>query len=100
MGGTCRALMIPGSIAAPVALWSCTMTWVRPNTSPEQVKQDSAGCRIAAYGKYPERMVHVESDNRREPSRDEDTNTLLRDEEAKYCMRQRGYPFEHARGGA
>lgn len=92
--------MIPGSIVALVALWGCTMGWVRPNTSPEQLEQDGAECRIAVYGKYPERMVHVASDNHREPSRDEDTNALLRDEEAKYCMRQKGYTFARARGGA
>jgi hypothetical protein len=100
MDGTCRALLIPGSIVSLVALCSCTMAWVRPNTSPEQVQQDGADCRIAAYGKYPERMVRIESDNPREPSRDDDTNALLRDEEAKYCMRQKGYAFERARGGA
>jgi hypothetical protein len=100
MDGKCRVLMIPGSIVALVALWSCTMGWVRSNTSPEQVEQDGAECHIAAYGKYPERMVHRASDSPREPSRDEDTNALLRDEEAKYCMRQKGYAFEHVRGGA
>ena len=99
MDEKCRALMILGSIFALAALWSCTMGWVRPNTSPEQVEQDGAECRIAAYGKYPERMVHVESDNRREPSRDEDTNTLVRDEDAKYCMRQKGYAFERVGKG-
>jgi hypothetical protein len=100
MDGACRVLMVPGSVVVFVALASCSMGWVRPNTSPEQVQQDGAECRIAAYGKYPERMVHVESDNRREPSRDEDTNTTVRDEEAKYCMRQKGYAFERVRNGA
>jgi hypothetical protein len=99
MDGKCRTLIIPGSLVAPVALCSCTMGWVRPNTGPEQVEQDGAECRIAAYGKYPERMVHMESDKPREPSRDEDTNALLRDEQAKYCMRQKGYAFKRVRGG-
>jgi hypothetical protein len=75
------------------------MGWVRPNTSPHEVEQDGAACRIAAYGKYPERMVHVESDSPREPSRDEDTNSILRDEDAKYCMRQKGYAFERLKAG-
>ena len=75
------------------------MGWVRPDTSPEQVEQDGAACRIAAYGKYPERMVHVESDNRREPSSDQDTNTVIREEDAKYCMRQKGYVFERVGAG-
>lgn len=44
-------------------------------------------------------MVHIESDNPREPARDEDSNVLLRDGQAKYCMRQKGYSFERVRGG-
>ena len=71
----------------------CTMSWVRPGTPPDQTREDSADCNIQAYGKYPERMVHVEGAGRDHPSYDEDTNTTLRDEEAKYCMRQKGYVY-------
>lgn len=95
-----RILMIAGILAALTALSSCTMGWVKPDTSPKQAEQDGAECRIAAYGKYPERMVHFESDNPREPSRDEDTNAVLREEEAKYCMRQKGYVYGRVRSGA
>jgi len=94
INGIYRGLMIPGALLSLVAVEGCTMGWVRPNTSPDQE------CHIAAYGKYPERMVHIESDSRREPSRDEDSNSVLRDEEANYCMRQKGYSFEHLRAGA
>jgi hypothetical protein len=73
------------------------MAWIRPNTNPDQTHQDYAECEITAYGKYPENMVHIDSQSRREPSRDVDTNTTLRDEETKYCMRQRGYVYERAK---
>jgi len=99
MDAKCRALVTAGALVALAALCSCTMDWVRPNTSPAQAKQDGAECRIAAYGRYPEKMVHLESDKPREPSRDEDLNALLRDEDAKYCMRQKGYAFEGVRHG-
>jgi len=67
------------------------MHWNRPGTSPEQMHQDYAACDISATGKYPETMIHVDSDNRHEASRDVDTNAILRDQEIQYCMRQKGY---------
>jgi hypothetical protein len=73
------------------------MAWVRPNTTAEQTHDDSADCNIRAYGKYPERMVRIDSTSRNQPSRDEDTNSTLRDEEAKYCMRQKGYTYQMGR---
>lgn len=75
----------------------CTLTWIRPNTSSQQMHQDYAECEITAYGKYPANMVHLSSESPREPSRDVDANTILRDEETKYCMRQRGYDYGHAK---
>ena len=100
MCGINRTLMLVGSLLTVIAFSSCVMGWVRANTSPEEAERDGAACRIVAYGKYPERMVHVQSDSRREPSRDEDTNTLLREEDAKYCMRQKGYGFQRVTGSA
>jgi hypothetical protein len=44
-------------------------------------------------------MVKVDVDHPREPSHDADANILLRDEDAKYCMRQKGYIFERLRSG-
>jgi hypothetical protein len=67
------------------------MDWSRPGTGPEQVRQDYAECDILATGKYPENVVHIDSYSPHEPSRDVDTNAVLRDEETQYCMRQRGY---------
>lgn len=100
MVGKSRGVMISRSVDALVALCGCKMDWVRPNTGTEEVEQDGAECRIAAYGKYPERMMPTTNHSPRGADSDEDSNAVLRDEEAKYCMRQKGYSFERVRGGA
>jgi hypothetical protein len=84
------------AIVVALLLCACTMAWTRANTSPEQRHQDYAECEITAYGKYPENVAHIASDNVREPSKDVDTNETLRNEETNYCMRQRGYLFQRA----
>jgi hypothetical protein len=73
------------------------MAWVRSDTTPQQTQSDGAECRISAYGKYPEKEVHIVSDDKRTPSTDQDTNGTLRDAEASYCMRMKGYSWQHAK---
>jgi hypothetical protein len=73
------------------------MTWVRPDTTAEKAQSDGAECRISAYGKYPEKEVHIVSDDKRTPSSYQDTNDTLRDAEASYCMRMKGYSWQHAK---
>ena len=86
------------SVTVAVAfLVGCTLGWVRSNTTAEQTRGDNADCQISAAGKYPPNIVKAGSLRPGEPSIDTDANELLRDEEAKYCMRQRGYTWERAR---
>ena len=81
------------TIAAAVLVSGCSMVWVRPNTTLEQTRNDNAECQISAAGKYPPNIIRAGSLRPGEPSIDTDANELLRDEEAKYCMRQRGYTY-------
>ena len=83
--------------AATALLAGCTMGWVRPNTTAEQTRSDNAECQISAAGKYPPNVIRAGSLRPGEPSIDTDANELLRDEEAKYCMRQRGYTYGRGR---
>jgi|HubBroStandDraft_4_1064222.scaffolds.fasta_scaffold2494720_1 hypothetical protein len=69
----------------------CAMDWSRPGASPEQMRQDYAACDISATGKYPESVVHITNTDPHEPSKNIDTNAILRDQETQYCMRQKGY---------
>ncbi len=78
-------------IASAVLISGCVMDWSRPGTSPEQMRQDYGACDIVATSKYPENIVHIDSNRIHEPSRDVDTNAILRDQETQYCMRQKGY---------
>jgi len=76
------------SVAAAAALIAgCTMGWVRPNTSAEQSHEDYAECEISAAGRYP---PYIRGGSH-------DANQDLRDEETKYCMRQRGYTYTRVR---
>ena len=79
--------------AAAALLAGCSMVWVRPNTTAEQTHNDNVECEISAAGKYPPNIIRAGSLRPGEPSVDTDTNELLRNEEAKYCMRQRGYAY-------
>jgi hypothetical protein len=81
---------------AALLLSGCAMGWVRPGTSFEQTHDDSSYCDIESYGKYPVNIVHVDSPSAHEPY-DVDTNRILRDNEAKYCMRQKGYTYQWIR---
>ena len=72
-----------------------TMVWVRPNTSTEQVQQDGAECRIGAYGKYPYKEMVVEHEH--SATTTEDANNMIRDSEASYCMRTKGYTLQPAK---
>jgi hypothetical protein len=83
-----------GVVTAAIAVVAgCTMGWVRSSTTAEQTRSDHAECEISAAGKYPPDIIKAGSLRRAEPSIDTDVNELLRDEEAKYCMRQRGYAY-------
>src|ERR1700740_535410 len=82
---------------ATALLAGCTMGWVRPNTTAEQTRSDNAECQISAAGKYPPNVIRAGSLRPGEPSIDTDANELLRGEEAKYCMRQRGYTYGRGR---
>lgn len=83
-------------VAAGLAA-GCSMGWVRPDTTGQQTRDDNADCQIAAAGKYPPNVIRAGSLRPGEPSIDSDANGLLRDEEAKYCMRQRGYTYARTR---
>jgi hypothetical protein len=79
--------------AATTLVAGCTMGWVRPSTTAEQTHSDYAECEISAAGKYPPNIIKAGSLRVGEPSIDSDANQLLRDEETKFCMRQRGYVY-------
>lgn len=81
-------------VSALLLLAGCAAGWVRPGTSPAQAHQDDFACQVEAWGKYPHQNVHIDSDSLREPSKDVDANSTIRDEEQKYCMRQQGYAFQ------
>jgi hypothetical protein len=84
-----------GALAASVTLIAgCTMGWVRSGSSAEQTRNDNAECQLSAAGKYPPNIIRAHSLDSGEPKLDEDANSLLRDEEGKFCMRQKGYVFE------
>ncbi len=91
-----RTLFLPlGAVAASVTLITgCTMGWVRSGSSAEQTRNDNAECQFSAAGKYPPNIIRAHSLDSGEPKLDEDANSLLRDEEGKYCMRQKGYVYE------
>jgi hypothetical protein len=83
-------------ILVSLLLSGCTtLTWMRPDTNAEQTQQDGAECRIGAYGKYPYREVVVEHEH--SATTTEDGNEMLRDAEASYCMRTKGYTLQSAR---
>jgi hypothetical protein len=65
------------------------MTWTRPNTTAEQAQQDGAECRIDAYGKHPYKELVVEHEHGATTT--QDANDTIRDAEASYCMRTKGY---------
>ena len=79
-------------LASLLLLSGCAAGWARPNTSPDQAHQDDFACQVEAW-KVSRQSVHIDSDEFREPSRDVDTNSTMRGEQAKYCMRQKGYTF-------
>jgi hypothetical protein len=79
--------------AATTLVVGCTMGWVRPSTTAQQAHSDYAECEISAAGKYPPNIIKAGSLRPGEPSIDSDANQLLRDEETKFCMRQRGYAY-------
>ena len=71
-------------------LSACATTiWTRPNTTAEQTAQDGAECRIDAYGKHPYKELVVQHEH--SATTTEDANDMLRDSEASYCMRAKGY---------
>jgi len=73
-----------------LTLSACATTiWTRPNTTAKQSKQDAAECRIDAYGKHPYKELVVEREHSAPTT--EDANDMLRDSEASYCMRAKGY---------
>jgi hypothetical protein len=76
-----------------IFLCGCSpMVWMRPNTTPEQTQQDGAECRIAAYGKYPYKELLVEHEH--SPTTSEDANQMIRDANAAFCLRAKGYIFQ------
>ena len=79
--------------AAAVLVSGCTMGWVRANTTADQTRSENADCQISATGKYPPNIIRAGSLRPGEPTIDTDANELLRNEEAKFCMRQKGYTF-------
>ena len=85
------------TIATAALVAGCAMGWVRPDTTAEQTRGDNAECQISAAGKYPPNIIRAGSLRPSEPSIDTDANELLRDEEAKYCMRQKGYTYARVR---
>lgn len=91
--------MKPLLLLLTIALLSACapMVWVRPDTTPAQVQSDGAECRISAYGKYPEKEVLITHNDKREPSTFQDSNDTLRDAEASYCMRAKGYTWQRAK---
>jgi hypothetical protein len=86
---------IGGTAAIAALICGCAMSWVRPGSSPEQARDDNAACQISAAGHYPPNIIRAHSLSSGEPKLDQDVNALLRDEDAKFCMRQKGYTFEH-----
>ena len=80
-----------GAIVALLA--GCTMGWVRPDASPEQVREDNVECYSAAAAHYPPIIVRAHSLSSGGPALDEDANALLRENDAKFCLRQKGYVF-------
>jgi hypothetical protein len=91
-----RVACLAVATAAVALVAGCTMGWVRPSTTAEQTRNDSAECAISAAGKYPPNIIKAGSLRPGEPSIDTDANELLRDEEAKYCMRHNGYEYTRA----
>ena len=89
------SLLVTAAAAALAA--GCSIGWVRPNASPEQIRNDNAECQVSAAGKYPPIIIRAGSLRPGEPSIDTDSNELLRNEEAKYCMRQKGYTYARVR---
>jgi hypothetical protein len=73
------------------------MGWVRSDTTGQQTRDDNADCQISAAGRYPPNVIRAGSLRPGEPSIDTDANELLREEDAKYCMRQRGYTYARTR---
>jgi len=69
-----------------------TMTWTRSNTTAAQIQQDGAECRIDAYGKHPYQELVVEHEH--SATTTEDANGTIRDSEASYCMRTKGYSLQ------
>jgi hypothetical protein len=79
-----------------VFLCGCSpMVWMRPSATPEQTQQDGAECRIAAYGKYPYKELLVEHEHGATTS--QDANQMIRDANADFCMRAKGYAFQRAK---
>lgn len=85
------------SIALLLLLVGCSTGWLRPNTSVQQVQNDRTECQLSALEKYPPRIVRAHTLESGEPRFDQDASQILRGEEEKYCMRQRGYTFGLAR---
>jgi hypothetical protein len=69
------------------------MGWVRPNTTAEQSHEDNVECQISAAGRYPPNIIKAGSLRPGEPTIDTDANQVLRDEETKLCMEQKGYAY-------
>lgn len=88
---------VGGTAAFAALINGCAMSWVRPGSSPEQTRDDNAACQMSAAGNYPPNIIRAHSLSSGEPALDQDANGLLRDEDAKFCMRQKGYTFDHTR---
>jgi hypothetical protein len=92
-----KAVCLGVSTAAAALVVGCTMGWTRPNTTADQTRNDNAECQISAAGRYPPNIIPARSLPTGGPSIDADANQLLRDEEAKYCVRHKGYSFARVR---
>ena len=84
-------LLCCGAIVALLA--GCTMGWVKPGASPDQVREDNVECYAAAAAQYPASIVRAHSLFSGGPARDEDANARAREEAVKLCLRQKGYLF-------
>lgn len=85
-----RGLMAATALTVVLNLAACApLTWTRAGATEQQIQQDGAECRITAYGNYPYREVIVEHD--RGPTMTSDGNQMIRDADADFCMRARGY---------
>lgn len=97
--GADRQARLPGrgriasSAALAMTLAGCVSGWVRDGSTPDQAREDHAECSMPAAYHYPPNVIHAHSLNAAQPALDEDADGLLRDENANYCLRQKGYAY-------